>query len=100
MALLVISFIAGILTVLAPCVLPLLPVIVGGSLAGGSPPPPGGHEHQPLSPHPPPLPPSSSFPSPPPCGSPLFFFRGGRWFAHTGGPAFFAFMVWGSPGRR
>ena len=36
MVLLVISFIAGILTVLAPCVLPLLPVIVGGSLAGGS----------------------------------------------------------------
>lgn len=27
-----ISFIAGILTVLAPCVLPLLPVIIGGSL--------------------------------------------------------------------
>ncbi len=31
----IISFIAGILTVLAPCVLPLLPVIVGGSLAQG-----------------------------------------------------------------
>jgi len=31
--LLLISFIAGILTVLAPCVLPLLPVIVGGSLS-------------------------------------------------------------------
>ena len=30
-----ISFIAGILTVLSPCVLPLLPVIVGGSIAGG-----------------------------------------------------------------
>lgn len=29
-----ISFFAGILTVLAPCVLPLLPVILGGSLAG------------------------------------------------------------------
>ena len=27
-----ISFIAGILTVLAPCVLPLLPVIIGGSI--------------------------------------------------------------------
>jgi cytochrome c biogenesis protein CcdA/thiol-disulfide isomerase/thioredoxin len=28
------SFIAGILTVLAPCVLPLLPVIIGGSVTG------------------------------------------------------------------
>lgn len=36
MLLLLISFIAGILTVLAPCVLPLLPVIVGGSLTTGS----------------------------------------------------------------
>ncbi|MBV9159094.1 MAG: sulfite exporter TauE/SafE family protein, partial [Candidatus Kaiserbacteria bacterium] len=35
MILFFISFIAGILTVLAPCVLPLLPVIVGGSLTGG-----------------------------------------------------------------
>ncbi len=34
MVLLAISFIAGILTVLAPCVLPLLPVIVGGSVTG------------------------------------------------------------------
>jgi cytochrome c biogenesis protein CcdA/thiol-disulfide isomerase/thioredoxin len=35
MILLVLSaFIAGVLTVLAPCVLPLLPVIVGGSLSG------------------------------------------------------------------
>ena len=34
MTLLLISFIAGILTVLAPCVLPLLPVIIGGSLTG------------------------------------------------------------------
>ena len=34
--LLLISFIAGILTVLAPCILPLLPVIVGGSLEGGT----------------------------------------------------------------
>ncbi len=34
MILLVISFIAGVLTVLAPCILPLLPVIVGGSLTG------------------------------------------------------------------
>ena len=33
MLLLVISFLAGILTIFAPCVLPLLPVIVGGSLA-------------------------------------------------------------------
>ncbi|HEY4516431.1 MAG TPA: redoxin family protein [Candidatus Paceibacterota bacterium] len=35
MILLLISFVAGVLTVLAPCVLSLLPVIVGGSLAGG-----------------------------------------------------------------
>jgi cytochrome c-type biogenesis protein len=32
MALLVLSFIAGVLTVAAPCVLPLLPVIIGGAL--------------------------------------------------------------------
>ncbi len=32
MILLGISFVAGILTVLAPCILPVLPVIVGGSL--------------------------------------------------------------------
>ncbi len=32
MPLLLIAFIAGVLTVLAPCILPLLPVIVGGSL--------------------------------------------------------------------
>jgi cytochrome c biogenesis protein CcdA/thiol-disulfide isomerase/thioredoxin len=32
MLLLLISFIAGILTILAPCVLPLLPVIIGGSI--------------------------------------------------------------------
>jgi cytochrome c biogenesis protein CcdA/thiol-disulfide isomerase/thioredoxin len=36
MLLFLISFIAGVLTVLAPCVLPLLPVIVGGSLSTGS----------------------------------------------------------------
>jgi cytochrome c biogenesis protein CcdA/thiol-disulfide isomerase/thioredoxin len=36
MVLLLISFIAGILTVLAPCVLPLLPVIVGGSVGAQS----------------------------------------------------------------
>ncbi len=34
MILLFISFIAGVLTTLAPCALPLLPVIVGGSLSG------------------------------------------------------------------
>lgn len=34
MLLLLISFIAGFLTILAPCVLPLLPVIVGGSIEG------------------------------------------------------------------
>ncbi|MBI5139323.1 cytochrome c biogenesis protein DipZ [Candidatus Nomurabacteria bacterium] len=34
MLLLLISFIAGALTVLAPCILPLLPVIIGGSLSG------------------------------------------------------------------
>ncbi len=32
MALLIVSFVAGMLTVLAPCILPLLPIIVGGSL--------------------------------------------------------------------
>ena len=31
-----ISILAGVLTVFTPCVLPLLPVIVGGSLVGGS----------------------------------------------------------------
>lgn len=34
MELLTLSFLAGILTVLAPCVLPVLPVILGGSLRG------------------------------------------------------------------
>ena len=34
MILLILSFIAGVLTVLAPCVLPLLPVIVGSSITG------------------------------------------------------------------
>ncbi|HVI69107.1 MAG TPA: cytochrome c biogenesis protein CcdA [Magnetospirillaceae bacterium] len=33
MELLILSFIAGVLTVAAPCILPLLPVIVGGSVA-------------------------------------------------------------------
>ena len=32
MELFILSFVAGVLTVLAPCVLPLLPVIIGGSL--------------------------------------------------------------------
>ncbi|TSC86560.1 MAG: hypothetical protein G01um10148_546 [Parcubacteria group bacterium Gr01-1014_8] len=32
MVLLILSFVAGVLTVLAPCILPLLPVIIGGSL--------------------------------------------------------------------
>jgi cytochrome c biogenesis protein CcdA len=36
MALLILSFIAGVLTVAAPCILPLLPVIVGGSLIESS----------------------------------------------------------------
>lgn len=35
MLLLLVSFIGGVLTVLAPCILPLLPVVVGGSLADG-----------------------------------------------------------------
>ncbi len=35
MLLLLISLIAGVLTVLAPCILPLLPVIVGGTLSDG-----------------------------------------------------------------
>ena len=35
MELLVVSFLAGVLTVLAPCILPLLPVIVGGTAASG-----------------------------------------------------------------
>lgn len=38
MLLFVLSFVAGVLTVLAPCILPLLPVIVGGSIgAAGDP---------------------------------------------------------------
>lgn len=32
MTLFIISFVAGVLTILAPCVLPLIPVIIGGSL--------------------------------------------------------------------
>lgn len=34
MELLIVSFIAGVLTILAPCILPLLPVIIGGSATG------------------------------------------------------------------
>ncbi|MEK7623491.1 MAG: cytochrome c biogenesis protein CcdA [Patescibacteria group bacterium] len=34
MVLLLVSFIAGVLTILAPCVLPVLPIVVGGSLSG------------------------------------------------------------------
>lgn len=33
---LIVSFIAGVLTVLAPCILPVLPVIIGSSAAGRS----------------------------------------------------------------
>jgi cytochrome c-type biogenesis protein len=36
MVLLILSFIAGVLTVAAPCVLPLLPVIIGGSVVEAS----------------------------------------------------------------
>jgi cytochrome c-type biogenesis protein len=35
-SLLIASFIAGILTILAPCILPIIPVIVGGSIASSS----------------------------------------------------------------
>ncbi len=36
MAILILSFIAGVLTIAAPCILPLLPVIIGGALAESS----------------------------------------------------------------
>jgi cytochrome c biogenesis protein CcdA len=36
MAFLVVSFIAGVLTVLAPCILPLLPVVIGASAVSGA----------------------------------------------------------------
>ncbi|HEX8182413.1 MAG TPA: cytochrome c biogenesis protein DipZ [Candidatus Saccharimonadales bacterium] len=36
MLLLLGAFVAGVLTVLAPCVLPLLPIIIGGSVSGGA----------------------------------------------------------------
>lgn len=35
-SLVIASFVAGFLTVLAPCLLPLLPVVIGGSVIGGS----------------------------------------------------------------
>ncbi len=35
MILLLVSFASGVLTILAPCILPLLPIIVGGSVGGG-----------------------------------------------------------------
>jgi cytochrome c biogenesis protein CcdA len=35
MGLLPISFLAGVLTVLAPCILPMLPIIIGGALTDG-----------------------------------------------------------------
>jgi len=34
MLLLLVCLLAGVLTVLAPCVLPLLPIIIGGSISG------------------------------------------------------------------
>lgn len=34
MTLFIVSFVAGMLTVLAPCILPVLPIVLGGSLAG------------------------------------------------------------------
>lgn len=37
MELILVSFLAGFLTVLAPCVLALLPIIIGGSIRGGKP---------------------------------------------------------------
>ncbi len=36
MFLLLVSFVAGVLTILAPCVLPILPVIIGGTLQNGT----------------------------------------------------------------
>lgn len=34
MELIIVAFVAGVLTVLAPCILPLLPVVIGGSVVG------------------------------------------------------------------
>jgi len=36
MAFLILSFVAGVLTILAPCILPLLPVVIGASASGRS----------------------------------------------------------------
>ncbi len=36
MTLLIVSFIAGILTILAPCILPVLPIVLGRSVEGGN----------------------------------------------------------------
>ena len=36
MTFLIVSFIAGVLTILAPCILPLLPVVIGSSASGRS----------------------------------------------------------------
>lgn len=36
MTFLIVSFVAGVLTVLAPCILPLLPVVIGSSASGRS----------------------------------------------------------------
>lgn len=33
-SLLILSFVAGVLTVLAPCILPVLPIVIGGSVSG------------------------------------------------------------------
>jgi len=35
MTLLIVSFLAGVLTILAPCMLPVLPIIIGGSVQDG-----------------------------------------------------------------
>lgn len=35
MELVVVAFVAGVLTVLAPCILPLLPIVIGGSVVNG-----------------------------------------------------------------
>jgi cytochrome c-type biogenesis protein len=34
-SLLILSFVAGVLTVLAPCILPVLPIVIGGSVVDG-----------------------------------------------------------------
>lgn len=40
LTLIIISFLAGVLTVLAPCILPVLPVVIGGSVTPGDKPNP------------------------------------------------------------